>query len=403
MTAAWTPWRPFATPVRLSPRVLTELVDGGQAFRWWRQPDGTYLGQWADYSAALRLAPPDSNAHSHGGGVLPPEPPASPLPPHRGSDATSDTPVSPQQLEWSAPATQADHLATALPHYLGFTTVQDRAIDQLPWRSDPHLARCLQAFPGLRILRQPFGETLLGFLCSATKQIVQIKQMLALLAEHHGSPYNPARSLTLTCSHPDASPHSARAPAEKPSPTFPQPVCHLISDNIPKPASTVLVSTPPSTCHLMSDKLSEPGPAPSPLPPGLPTWAQLAKIPEAELRACQLGFRAKYIAGTAQFLATHPGWLDETASLSYAEAKTRLLTLPGVGEKIADCVLLFGAGKLEAFPVDTWMIKAMTRRYHLTDWSPTQVAHFGRTHFGPAAGLAQQFLFAWEREFGKDH
>ena len=81
--------------------------------------------------------------------------------------------------------------------------------------------------------------------------------------------------------------------------------------------------------------------------------------------------------------------------------KARLLELPGVGEKVADCVLLFGAGKLEAFPVDTWVLKSLARRYGLTGWKPAQVAHFGRTHFGPLAGLAQQYLFSLERKFGQ--
>jgi N-glycosylase/DNA lyase len=182
----------------------------------------------------------------------------------------------------------------------------------------------MTAFPGLRILRQPFGETLLGFVCSATKQIPQIKQMQALLATRHGR----------------ALPDGSRA---------------------------------------------------------LPTWTELAAVPEADLRACALGFRARHIAAIARFLAENPGWLDATEHAPYPEAKTRLLTLQGVGEKVADCVLLFGAGRLEAFPVDTWILKALARRYDLADWKPAQVAHFGRTHFGPQAGLAQQYLFAYER------
>jgi N-glycosylase/DNA lyase len=51
--------------------------------------------------------------------------------------------------------------------------------------------------------------------------------------------------------------------------------------------------------------------------------------------------------------------------------------------------------------VDVWIIKAMEARYGLEGWTPQQIAHFGRTHFGPHAGLAQQYLFAWERRFGK--
>src|SRR5690606_8573686 len=132
----------------------------------------------------------------------------------------------------------------------------------------------------------------------------------------------------------------------------------------------------------------------------LPTWSELANVAEADLRQCLLGFRARYIAQTARFLAGRPGWLEETETLPYLEAKIRLMELPGVGEKVADCVLLFGAGKLEAFPVDTWVLKSLARRYGLTDWKPAQVAHFGRMHFGPLAGLAQQYLFAWERGHG---
>ena len=99
--------------------------------------------------------------------------------------------------------------------------------------------------------------------------------------------------------------------------------------------------------------------------------------------------------------ADQPGWLVETERLPYAAAKARLLELPGVGEKVADCVLLFGAGRLEAFPVDVWVLKSLARRYGLAGWKPAQVAQFGRTHFGPSAGLAQQYLFAWERRQGE--
>jgi N-glycosylase/DNA lyase len=59
--------------------------------------------------------------------------------------------------------------------------------------------------------------------------------------------------------------------------------------------------------------------------------------------------------------------------------------------------LLFGAGRLEAFPVDVWILKTLARRYGLDDWRTPHLAQFGRVHFGPLAGLAQQFLFAWER------
>ena len=306
-------WQPLVDARPLTADVFAETLDGGQAFRWHRQPDGSFRGAWAGHIARLRLAPDG-------------------------------------KIEWSAPATLVAEVAPALRTYLGLDRDFTALTDSLPWRSDAHLARCLAAFPGLRILRQPFGETLLGFLCSATKQIVQIKQMLALLAERHGSPVIEGRART-----------PLRAAADE-------------------SAASGVAALPTNR---------------------LPTWPELAAMPEADLRACLLGFRARYIAQTARFLAAHPGWLEETETLPYVAAKERLCSLPGVGEKVADCVLLFGAGKLEAFPVDVWILKTMARRYGLDGWKPAHVAQFGRAHFGPLAGLAQQFLFSYERRVAR--
>ena len=138
----------------------------------------------------------------------------------------------------------------------------------------------------------------------------------------------------------------------------------------------------------------------TPLAPGihaLPTWERLAATSEHELRACALGFRAAYVHETALYLAAHPGWLHHVETAPYAEAKTALCELPGVGEKVADCALLFGAGRLEAFPVDVWILRTLAEHYGLHGWRPAQLAHFGRVHFGPFAGLAQQYLFAAAR------
>jgi len=133
----------------------------------------------------------------------------------------------------------------------------------------------------------------------------------------------------------------------------------------------------------------------------LPTWAELASVSEESLRSCLLGFRARYVYQTALILAANGDWLAKLDGLPYGEAKERLRELPGVGEKVADCVLLFGAGRFEAFPVDVWITKTMELRYALEGWTPQQIAHFGRMHFGACAGLAQQYLFAWERAQGR--
>jgi len=128
-----------------------------------------------------------------------------------------------------------------------------------------------------------------------------------------------------------------------------------------------------------------------------PGWERLSKVAEEDLRALKLGYRAKYVHAVARFLANEPSWLAEVISQTHEDAKESLLTLPGVGPKVADCCLLFGAAKTQAFPIDTWISKAMEIRYGLGGWSMTQQAHFAFKHYGKHAGLAQQFLFSGER------
>ena len=132
-------------------------------------------------------------------------------------------------------------------------------------------------------------------------------------------------------------------------------------------------------------------------PNALPTWKQIAQSSEEFLRSLGLGFRAKNIKRTADLIVQEPNCLETIESLPYEEAKEHLVAFPGVGSKIADCTLLFGARKYEAFPVDTWIIKVLKTRYGLEGWSNPQLERFGRIHLGSYAGYAQQFLFAYER------
>lgn len=129
----------------------------------------------------------------------------------------------------------------------------------------------------------------------------------------------------------------------------------------------------------------------------LPTWERLADVGEEQLRQHGLGFRAKNIAATARTLATQPGWVDQLEAMPYAAARAWLCELPGVGGKIADCVCLFGLGHLEAFPVDTWIRKTLATRYGWAEKDAEKLATRARAHFGPMAGLAQQYAFALER------
>jgi len=234
------------------------------------------------------------------------------------SNPTADYPAAPSKNIQNKPSSLWNPILEPTP------TGTIVAIAYPPHRNDSHLHGCIQNFATLRLLSQPFGETLLAFLCSATKQIPQIKVMCENLANTLGS--------------------------------------EIISG-----------------IH------------------ALPSWIQVASASEENLRSLSLGFRAKNIKRTADVIAKNPNLLFQIENAPYPEAKEQLMALPGVGSKIADCALLFGAGKLEAFPVDTWIIKAMEKRYNLNGWKPQQIEHFGRVHFGPLAGYAQQFLFSWER------
>jgi N-glycosylase/DNA lyase len=286
VSAHFGPWHRWEDAPDFTPTSFEETINGGQAFRWQRSADYSE-GRWGHH--VIRLQYTDGS------------------------------------LRFSLPKASAPEAALeALRTYFACDTDFATLTEALPWRSDPVLATARTQFEGLRILRQPFAETLFCFLCSSTKQIPQIKA-----------------------------------------------ICEAVARDLGKSLA--------DGSH------------------ALPTWDALADAGEARLRTAKLGYRARYIHQTATFLAEHPGWLEATEAAPTDAARARLLTLPGVGRKIADCVLLFGAGRLEAFPIDTWVEKILIRAYRLESWALPQLQDFARIHFGPTAGYAQQYLFAAAR------
>lgn len=282
----FTSWQKWPESPYFDLKSFHETFDGGQSFAWDLKPD--YIeGQFLKSIFRLRL---EEN-----------------------------------RIIFSVPKTT--NLSTAklaLAQYLATDIDFEAMKDALPWRSDPILKQAIEAYPYLRILRQPFPETLLGFLCSSTKQIPQIKQILRLSAESYGE---------------------------------------IIKNDFKS----------------------------------LPTWKILERLEEKQLRKLKLGYRANYIKKSADFLKAHPQFLKELPGLPTLEAKKNLLQLPGVGEKIADCVLLFGLGRMESFPIDTWIEKILVKFYQLEGYSKEQLQQFALSHFGSNAGFAQQFLFSAAR------
>jgi N-glycosylase/DNA lyase len=130
-----------------------------------------------------------------------------------------------------------------------------------------------------------------------------------------------------------------------------------------------------------------------------PALERIAKCTEADLRACKMGFRAPYLLGTAQMLADRAVDLSLLDKLPVEQARSELLKLPGVGRKIADCVLLFAYGFQEVFPVDVWVMKALRQLYFRRKRRITlKLLHeFSARYFAPQAGYAQQYLFHYMR------
>ncbi|MDR1328019.1 MAG: DNA-3-methyladenine glycosylase 2 family protein [Oscillospiraceae bacterium] len=137
-------------------------------------------------------------------------------------------------------------------------------------------------------------------------------------------------------------------------------------------------------CALFGDELS-PGSYAFPPP------ERIAGLTEAQLAPLHSGYRAPYIIEAARAVASGELPLDALAELSAREAVAELKKLPGVGEKVASCAALFGLHLLDCFPVDTWMKKAIAAHYG---------AELDPARFSPYAGVAQQYLFYYERSGG---
>jgi N-glycosylase/DNA lyase len=222
-------------------------------------------------------------------------------------------------------------------------------------QTETDLAAVLKTFPddepmrwavaacrGLRLLRQEPWECLASFILSSTKQIVQIRQIIALLCERFGE---------LACNG------RLRLPAD-------------------------------GTQSAVTDRRYNLFPSPQ----------RIAGLTEAELRGCKMGFRAPHLLAAARQIAEGKLDLEKIRALNYSEARLELMKLRGVGGKIADCVLLFAYGFDSAFPVDVWVERAL-RQLYFPRRRPTEkrLRRFAATHFGPHAGYAQQYLFHYMR------
>lgn len=266
---------------------LAATLTSGQAFRWYARGDswvGITHGRW------VRLQ-------------------------QQGEIILAESAVAQTDWQW-------------LADYLQVAVNLETVLATFP--NDEPMRAAIKACRGLRLLRQDPWECLASFVLSSTKQIGQIRQIVATLCERYGRP--------------------VAVPTDEP-PAF-----------------------------------------------AFPTAERLAGLTETKLRACKMGFRAPYLLGTARLVKEGKCDLQQLSWLEFTEARAQLLTLPGVGRKIADCVLLFACGFSAAFPLDVWVRRALHELYYKGK-HPTLAGlrAFSKTHFGSNAGYAQQYLFHFIR------
>ena len=130
-----------------------------------------------------------------------------------------------------------------------------------------------------------------------------------------------------------------------------------------------------------------------------PVPTDLAESGETELRRLKLGFRAPYVLQAAVAVAERRLDLDYLVSAPYPEAKAELMQCKGIGDKIADCIALMSLEKLEAFPIDVWVRRALADWYFPNQKTPTNRAllEWAQAYFGRYAGYANQYLFHGRR------
>jgi|SRR5450432_409758 len=131
-----------------------------------------------------------------------------------------------------------------------------------------------------------------------------------------------------------------------------------------------------------------------------PTPNRIAQLREDDLRECALGYRAKNLLATARMVSDGRVDLEQLARLSDDNLRAQLCKLPGVGAKVANCVMLFAYERLHAFPIDVWIERVLRQKYfpRRRKLRAGELRDFAASHFGVHGGYAQQYLFHHARK-----
>ncbi|MGI6072695.1 MAG: DNA-3-methyladenine glycosylase family protein [Lachnospiraceae bacterium] len=203
-------------------------------------------------------------------------------------------------------------------------------------KADERLAPVVEKYHGIRLLNQDFPETLISFIISQNKSIPQIKRIVRNICSSYGN-YAGSFSGRDYYSFPDAESR------------------HLLTEDV--------------------------------------------------FRELKCGFRAPYLADGIRWLREgaaafggEEGFEKRLRAMTFEQARNELMSIRGVGEKVASCVMLFSLGFREAFPVDVWIKRIMEEMYFSRKASRTEIENLAAEKFGVFGGYAQQYLFIHARE-----
>lgn len=129
-----------------------------------------------------------------------------------------------------------------------------------------------------------------------------------------------------------------------------------------------------------------------------PTAEKLANAPLEKIQLCKAGFRSERIRDAAERFLKEKEIVLNLKSRTYEEGLEYLKTYKGIGDKVANCILLFSMKKFDTFPVDVWVRRIMQKLYVDSKASDKEIRSFAENKFGKLSGYAQQYLFYFARE-----
>jgi N-glycosylase/DNA lyase len=230
---------------------------------------------------------------------------------------------------------------------------------------DPVMSAAKEFCGGLRIIRQPKWECLATFICSSMKQVAHIRQISRNLRERFGE--GRTAELPRSIENADGGLAAPRAMIEL--------------GRLRRRRINIEQGTARSTNNRAVYKF--------------PTAERIAESSEKELRKCALGYRANNLLATARLIANGDVDLEKLTAISDVDLRARLCELPGVGAKVANCVMLFTYERLRAFPIDVWIERVLREKYfpRARKLNAARLRAFTEGYFGNHGGYAQQYLF----------